>query len=256
MTQAPVFNFTKNSVTLNEEEFQAAAAKEESGGNFLDVGQYSVKIKEAKFHINKDTDSMFCAKDPTWFNVVITLESDGKEKLFWLQVPTSKLQFSTSSGKNELFAFRKFREFMDALGVTVLADVDELSKIVPKYFTDPSVIEGKAMKIEIQYTKPHLKRTDGGKFIICNRDGSPHKLFDKEFDSRDDAVADAAIEGNLTLQSFPEIVKFEPEDEPKTSKTTPKKKAKPKKKAAPEPVEDDDSPEIVEDVDAEDGDWE
>jgi hypothetical protein len=207
MTDKPKFNFTKNSVTLSEEEFLQEAAKSKNKGKFLNVGVHVVEITDAGFHNTKATGDMWLAKDPTWFLTKLTLTAAEKSKDLYLCVPTSKIEFGGPDSKNPLGLFLKFRQFMAAIGEEITVDSKVLQKSLSKYFADPTKLIGKRLQIEIKYTFPHVKWVGENAFKIANGDGSDHTILTETYTSRDAAIA-ACAEVGIKPQAFPEITSF------------------------------------------------
>ena len=202
MSKTPEFKFTKKSVNITEEEFKKELEKPERG-SFLGVGVHTVEITAADFHKNKNTGEIWSEKDPTWFVTKITLTAGDRSKDYYQLVPTKKIKYNEENSKAPLFVFFKFRQFMAALGEEIGADAAELQDIIPKYFSDPSVLIGKRVKIEIKYSGLHTKKV-GDSFKILNADGSDHEIFTDLFESRD-AAEIAAAKAGIKLQKGPEI---------------------------------------------------
>ncbi len=237
------FGFTPKTVTMDEAEFQKKSEAENN--RFLGVGKHVVTIANAQFHSNKDTKSIYCTKDDTWFNVKLSFTVGNSKQDAWIQVPTSRIEFNPEQSKKPLFVFGKFRSFMAALGVQVLSDPKSLSKLVPKYFSDPSKLNGKQMEITIAYTGPYIKKEGEDTFKIVNQNGTDHEILTDLYGSRDEAKLAAVSAGLKYMQNFPEITTYA--EVPKT-----KKKAAPKKKEAVEaPTEEVET--VIENT--EEGDW-
>lgn len=163
MSEAPSFNLAQGNLDIkNEEEFQEQAAKE-TGGKALQPGNYTLKIQNPDFHPNKETGSIYCKGDPTWFNVKVELvAADGERSLrHWVQVPTQKVRFGQ---KGTLFVFKKLKEFMAALGEDLT--VDNLATVVPKYFNDPKALEGKEVDADVGYEGDYIEPAGNGQFRI------------------------------------------------------------------------------------------
>lgn len=216
MSTTPEFKFTKKSVNITEEEFQKELEKPERG-SFLGVGVHTVEITEAEFHKSKRTDSIWSDKDPTWFLVRFKFTAGDRSKDYYQLVPTKKIKFNEENSKAPLFVFFKFRQFMAAIGEEIGADAAELQDVIPKYFSDPSVMVGKRVKIEIKYSGMYAKKV-GGEYKIVNADGSDHEVFTDLFESKDKAEI-AAAKAGIRLQKGPEIASVSAIEKVKKSET-------------------------------------
>lgn len=150
--QAPVFNLKASGFNSQEE---LDKKLDEKPGKGFNPGNYDLQIVAADFHKNKDTQEIYCAGDPSWFNVVITAEgAEGRQQKHWIQVPTSDIHFGK---KRTLMVYKKFTEFMAAIGVPVT--LENLGKVVPKYFSAPAdTLSGLKFNCDIGYEGLTLKK--------------------------------------------------------------------------------------------------
>ena len=166
--QIPEFNLNADALDIKDDkELQAAIEKE--GRRGFEPGNYGLKVTRPRYHANKDTKLVTCAKDPTWFNVAITLESaDGRAKDMFIQVPTSKVKYGP---KGTLFVFKKFVETMAGFGEAV--NLNNLGAIVKKYFSSEDALkklEGKELTVDIGYEGPHAVK-EGENYKIALKSG-------------------------------------------------------------------------------------
>jgi hypothetical protein len=159
--EVPSFNLDATNLDITTDEaLQEAIEKEQRKG--FDPGRYTLRLSKPRFHANKDTKSIFCKNDPTWFNVVVTLESaDGRSKDYFIQVPTTKVKYTGGKGKDTLFVFGKFCEFMAAIGEAV--SLQNLSKIVPKYFASEETLkklDGKEIDVDMAHEGAYAEKVD------------------------------------------------------------------------------------------------
>ena len=201
--EAPKFNLGLANLEFKDE---AEFEKAKEGGKGFQPGNYDLQIVAAEFHKNKTTGSIYCDKDPTWFNVKLKLAgAEERTCQYWVQVPTSKLKFGD---KGTMFPAKKFTEFMAAIGLPVaLAD---LGAVVPKWFSDPSKLVGRKCNVDIDYEGAHAKKV-GDEFVIVKGDGkSVEDEAGKAVSFPDFDSAKNYAEGlGLTLR-YPSIVKFNP----------------------------------------------
>lgn len=171
--QIPSFALNADALDIKDDKsLQEAIDKEQKRG--LDAGNYTTKVTNPRFHANKDTGLVTCKGDPTWFNVAVTLETaDGRGKDYFVQVPTSKVKYGP---KGTLFVFRKYVEFMAAIGENV--NLSNLSKITQKYFASEDTLKrlaGKEIVVDIGYEGPHAEKVtkDGNEVfqIVLNKKG-------------------------------------------------------------------------------------
>lgn len=210
MTTIPQLNFGKGP-GISREEFEKLGQK---GGKGFQPGQYTVTIKDPKFHENKQTGSIFCKNDPSWFNVSMTLVSGEREKKMFLQVPTESPAYKTKKGLTD-FTFRKLAEFMAGIGVYM--DFNNYPQVVTELLSTPEALlklEGKEMDIEVGYDKPYVDYIAKDQYQIITDivKMTPYMENDEVviFSSADEAVAFGLTTLNKNLQQFPEILNVLP----------------------------------------------
>jgi hypothetical protein len=201
--EAPKFNLNKSNIGFESQEALQNELDRPVGKNF-DKGNYDGEIVTADFHKNKDTGSIYCDGDPTWFNVKVTLQgADDRTANAWIQVPTSSVRFGK---KGTLFVFKKFVEFMSSIGVTVT--LDNLDKVVPKYFSNPSkTLTGLKANFDIGYEGAYVERDGEGSCRIV-RGGKPVENEDGVMTFPDFASAKACAEAMRIAITYPSIVKW------------------------------------------------
>jgi hypothetical protein len=204
--EAPKFNLNAKSIGLTDEALQGELEKQ--GGKYFEPGNYDLKIVSADFHANKDTQSIYCTGDETWFNVALELQGvDDRKTKYWLQVPTSKVTFGK---KNTFFVFKKFAEFMAAIGSPVVAT--NLGKVVPKFFSAPKdTLVGLKLNADIGYDGPYVDRVGETEYrIIKARDKPVLDEGGEPMTFPDAASAKAAADGMGIKTGFAGIIKFTP----------------------------------------------
>lgn len=205
--EAPKFNLSAGNLGVASQEELDQKMNEKSGGKGFAPGNYDLQIVQADFHKNKDSGSIFCDGDPTWFNVLIVAEgAEGRQTKYWLQVPTSSLKFGK---KQTFFVFKKFSEFMAAIGVPVTTD--NVSKVVPQYFSAPSdSLVGRKFNCDIGYEGSHVAKQEDGSYVINNK-GKAVTGDDGEVMAFPDVGSAKAIAEGLGIKlTFPNITKFNP----------------------------------------------
>lgn len=217
----PKFNLSNS--MLNEADFNTGLADlDKSSSKGFEPGNYNVKITDIGYHKNKDTGSINCSGDESWFNVVVTLQSaDGRVKKNYIQVPTRSPFYKGKGGKETLFPFKKLQEFLAGMGMYL--DYHNYTKVIPKLFGDESALAqlmGEELSIDIGYTGPHAKYVEQGKYQLVIQ-GKPYEEAGvvKEFPDRDAVKLFAAVNLNKpNVQTFPEITKTHAKPERKEAK--------------------------------------
>ncbi len=200
--EAPKFNLTASNLGVTDESLQGELDKPQ--GKFFGPGNYDLEIVSADFHANKTSGTIFCDGDQTWFNVALVLQgADDRQTKYWLQVPTSKVTFGK---KNTYFVFKKFSEFMSAIGHPVAATT--LGTIVPKFFSDPkAALKGLKVNADIGYDGPYVERVSDTEYRIM-RGAKPVEDADGPMLFPDAGSAKAAAEGLNIKVTFAGILKF------------------------------------------------
>lgn len=169
----PEFNFGGEEIDLTDEQLAEEMEKEKRRG--FEPSNYRLKIENARFHKNKDTQDIHCAGDKDWINIAVTCASaDGRSKDYFVQVPISKkVRYGE---KNKLFTFGKFCEFMAAVGVAVT--MPNRFKVIQKYFSNEEAIaqlNGKEIDVEMSYNGFHAERMEDDQFKVVSKKGEPLK---------------------------------------------------------------------------------
>lgn len=207
VTEIPKFNFSGSSIKTDEE-FNKQEG-ELSGGQYLRPGRHEVVITKVEYKGP--------SKDPNWGRFTLTLTGTGdKTTKYFLQVPFRDVMYVSSKGKPTGFMFKKFRDFMGALGIGIT--VDSLGEVLPTYFSKGGeALVGGKLAIELGYDGNYVKYAgkngDGTKrYEIALKDGSI--LLDKDtlqpVTFADPSAAEAyAAEAQIIIQKYPEILKVE-----------------------------------------------
>lgn len=212
------FKFEFKNVEMTEEEFVEASKRKDLS---ISPGVHDLKILDSKF-------TKMSENDPTWaiFRLILSPddgkvvvgEKDGKEVLSvkskdgkdckfiraHVLVPTQK---ETYNSKNPTFMFSKLREFYAALGEVLLCSKESMKALIPKYFGKPESLKGQVVNCTIGFNGPHLSR-DGDQIFIINQKGE--KVCEEGFQDFDSAKAYAAIELDMKISRFVEILKWNP----------------------------------------------
>lgn len=201
--QPPVFNLTASNIGYTDEELQKELSK--TGGKYFDTpGTYDLTITAASFHENKDTKSIYCKGDSTWFNVKITFTAqDGKSIDHWLQVPTQTLTFGE---KKILGLYRKFQAFL--IGIGEVIHTAKLNAVLTKYFTDPSKLVGLKVNAELGYEGDHVAQ-QGSDWVIMVK-GKPVEEDGVVVASPDRSSAVQTAKSMGIEPGFMRILKFTP----------------------------------------------
>ncbi len=202
--EAPKFNLNAGNLGFKSQDELDAKVNEKAGGKGFPKGNYDLQIVSADFHKNKDTQEIYCAGDPTWFNVVVTLEgTEGRTIKHWVQVPTSDIHFGK---KRTLMVYKKFTEFMASIGVPVT--LENLGKVIPQYFSAPGdKLPGLKLNCDIGYEGPYAERGDDGQYLVI-KGGKALEDADGVIKFPDFASAKAWAQGERIELSFTSIVKF------------------------------------------------
>jgi hypothetical protein len=205
----PKFNFTGASVRT-EAEMAAEEAKIGGGGDkYLKPGRHEVTVTAAVYK--------GLAKDPNWGKFELTLTGTGEKTIrAFLTVPFRDVMYMSAAGKPTAFMYKKFKSFLEGLGVSVT--VDTLGDVLPQYFGNNGAgLIGMTTAIEVGYDGNYVKyagKSDTGekKYNIVFGDGSI--LLDKQLqvvNFPDYASAGNYAEANqIKLQKFPDILSYSP----------------------------------------------
>lgn len=161
----PKFSFNQSTVKTDAELDQLLAA--EGGGRqyedkYFKPGTHQVTIKSA---IYQGT-----ANDDRWGKFLLTLEgTNGKSMTDQVLVPLQGPVFtSVKSGKNTGYPYKKFKNFMGALGITIT--VPTLESVVVESFTAPDkVLVGRSISANMGY--------DGNSIGYAGKDEAGIKLY-------------------------------------------------------------------------------
>jgi hypothetical protein len=203
MTDVPQFNLTASNIDFATDE-ALQAELEKTGGQYFDApGNYDLTISAAEFHKNKETGSIYCKGDATWFNVKITLASaDGKAIDHWLQVPTTDIKFGE---KKTLAVFRKFQQFLFGIGEAVT--IEKLNALCQKYFANPAKLVGQKVNCDLGYEGPYVHKQADDVYVVMVK-GKPMQEdgADVSLPDRSSAVQYAKSQG--VEPSFIRVLKF------------------------------------------------
>ena len=168
----PKFNFSQSTIKT-EEELDAMLASEGGGkqkdDKFFKPGTYQLKIASVIYQ--------GAANDDRWGKFLLSLQGvNGKAINYQVLVPLQGPVFTSASGKNTGYPFKKFQGFMAGLGITL--SVKNLESSVVDLFSDPTkTLVGRSISVNIGYDGNHIgyvgKDSNGGKIYQVNmRDGS------------------------------------------------------------------------------------
>jgi hypothetical protein len=196
MTTGLDFQFVDLGIT--EEEFQVQEAKMGTfEPKFFDPGNYDLKILSA-------TLEGMDQKDPTWARVTVEIGEVGGRKIkHFLKVPTRSVKYD--GGKQPLFFFKQFREFMAGIGEVVLCDEKSLGKLLPKYFKNLEKLVGLPVNIDIGYRGAYIKYLAKDEWALCKRNGDT--IVPQTFPNRDEAEIEA-IKLGLKIEKYVNVIKF------------------------------------------------
>ncbi len=204
--QAPMFNLKAGNLGFKSDADLQKKLDEPQGKGFQ-PGNYDLQIIAAEFHANKETGSIYCAGDDSWLNVVITCAgTEDRTTKYYVQVPTNNVYFKGAKGKPTLFVFRKFTEFMAAIGVPVT--LETLDKVVPKYFSTPSkALTGLKFNADIGFDGPYIEKVSDTECRII-KNGKALEDESGVVTFPDFQSARAYADGARIKTSRPSIVKF------------------------------------------------
>lgn len=187
-----------------EDEIQAAI-ESANKPKFFEPGSYDLRIINAE--IKGPSKS-----DPTWVQVTLELQgADGREIKHYLLVPTNSFRFKSANGKETMFIYTKLREFLASIGEEVSAD--KARTVIPKLFSNPAVLVGRALSVDIGYDGYHIARLADKTYRILDKAGK--EVNELTFPDREAAIAAAAelgiaerTGGKTELKRFTSILKF------------------------------------------------
>jgi hypothetical protein len=205
VNEAPVFNLNASGLDFSDDSALQDELNKSGGKYFDDPGNVDLEIVAADFHKNKDTGSIYCAGDSTWFNVVMTFRGAGdKEIRHWVQVPTSKIKFGA---KDTLAVFKKLQQFFFALGEEVT--LNRLDTLVKKYFGDPGAsLLGIKVNVDLGFEGPYVDKLPDSDSYGIYQGGKPITEDGKPLEMPDRASAVQVAKGRGIEPSFVKIVKF------------------------------------------------
>lgn len=202
----PKFNFSGSSIKT-----EAEMAKEEAltggGDKYLRPGRHEVSITSVEY--------TGLAKDPNWgkFTLVLTGTGNKTTKAF-LMVPFRDVMYVSQAGKPTAFMYKKFKSFMESLGVVIT--VDTLGDVLPTYFGNNGAgLVGLNVAVEIGYEGNYVRyagkdATGNKQYNIVFGDGSV--LLDKQLQvvafPDFEAAGNYAEANQIRLQKFPEILAY------------------------------------------------
>lgn len=216
--QVPKFNFTGSSIKT-EAEMAVEESKSGGGGKYLAPGRHEVSITEVEYK--------GLAKDQNWGKFTVTLTGTGdKTTKSFLLVPFRDVMYVGPSGKPTALLYKKFKGFMEALGVTLT--VDTLGDVLPTYFGNGGAgLIGKNLAIEIGYEGNYVryagKNDDGTKKYNIAFSGGTDLLMDKQLQVINfpdfEAANNYAETHQIKLQKFPEVLAYAPSTVPNVAAT-------------------------------------
>lgn len=219
MVDTPKFNFNNSSIKSDEE--LKAKLDADGGGfdKFFKPGKHEVRITKIEYQSLAD--------DPNWGKYLIHVEGTGqKTTRGQLFVPIKDTLYRTKAGKETTVFFKRFQDFMSAVGVTVT--IKDLTQTLNTIFgnVDKSPLLGTNVALEMGYDGNYVKydgKDDIGnkRYLIEMADGS--LIVDTAtgkaaiFSGFDAAMAHAE-QNQIKVQKYPQILKW-------VTSTTPTSKA-------------------------------
>ena len=213
--QVEMFEFEVTEVQdVSAEEFEAFEAEAEGGGSnfFNDPGSYELKVTEIRTLGPQSSD-------PTWIGMIVKLASVTDQSIsMFIAIPTCNLNYVAKSGKSIKFMYKKYKEFLTALGIPDVTQANVLT-FAPKLFS-----EGKIVGLSVQgildyegaYAKYNGKINDVASYVLvqnkevvtnveANAEGVHEPLT---FPNRDAVEAEAIQMGISDYQGFISLVGY------------------------------------------------
>jgi hypothetical protein len=213
--QVEMFKFKVNQVQdVSAEEFEAFEKEAEGGGSkfFDDPGSYELRVTEVKTLGPQTSDS-------TWVGLIVKLASVTDQTIsMFLAVPTCNLNYVTKSGSTTKFMYKKYKEFLTALGIPDVTQANVLT-FAPKLFSEGKIIDLSVQGIlnyEGAYAKFHGKTDDGVSYVLIqNNEVVTNVETDTEgvhqpllFPNRDAVEAEAIQMGISDFQGFISLIGY------------------------------------------------
>lgn len=203
MTALPKFNFKAvelDDVTLGKM-IDDSEPKEQ--GKHFRPGNYQSEITSSKY--------LGQASDETWAKWVVKYQGAGdKETSDMIFVPSTKLTYLTSKGKEDTFAIAKLKNFVEALGGEFT--VGTLADTLSVYFGKEDALVGQHIGLQMGYPGTHVtylgKSEEGGKRLglaFRSGDAVPNTPEFADYDAAHAYCADKKID----VKRFVEVLKYE-----------------------------------------------
>lgn len=236
--QLEMFSFEVTEVQdVTKAEFEKFEKDAQGGNNFFsDPGSYELKIIEID---NKGP----VKSDPTWIGLVIKMVGVNEEKITqYITVPTCNLNYITNAGKPTKFMYKKYKEFLIALGIDEVTQENVLT-FAPKLFSEGLILDlsvQATLNYEGAYAKFNGKDGDVVTYVLVHNnevvtdatnevEGVNQPIL---FTTRDAAEAHAVQMGISDFQAFISLVGWgdcpNPDQIPSGKKETKPKIKKPK----------------------------
>lgn len=204
--EMPKFNFSQSSIKTDDE-FNKQEG-DQSGSKYLRPGRHEVVITKVEY--------TGPGNDKNWGKFTLTLTGTGdKTTRMFLLVPFRDVMYVNPNGKGKPtgLMFKKFKDAMSALGVTI--SVETLGTVLPTYFGNGGeALVGAKLAIELGYDGNYIKyagkNEDGTKrYEIALKDGSVllDKVSMQPVTFPDPNAAEAyAQSSQIIIQKFPSIL--------------------------------------------------
>lgn len=211
MSNVPKFDFSKSTFKTEEDLDAALQGDKKADSPYLRAGRHEVVISSAEYKGP--------ASDARWQKLEIVYEAANKKTIKkTMLVPTTSFEYRGSSGKDTLFVFQKFNNWIVSLGIPKIT-VKSAPVTLTEYFGKPEKsLKGMSLAITVGYDGNYVDyagkdEIGNKKYQIRMKDGST--LLDKatlktitfpDFD----AAKGHAEQHQIVLQNFPDVLETSP----------------------------------------------
>lgn len=201
MSNLPKFNF--KTVDLSDEQLneKIEADKAGDGGKFLKPGKHELQVIKSEYKGQ--------ASDATWAKWVVTYEGTGGKTITdMIMVPSSKVTYTTRNNEEGVFAVKRLKNFVEALGGEFL--LKTLADTLTVYFGKEGALNGTHIGAELGYPGTHVKymgKKDGvARLALAYKSGDLVEGA-PDFTSYDDATTYCEEKG-IDLKRFVEVLSY------------------------------------------------
>lgn len=194
-----------NKTEMTDADFRSELEKTSQGfAKFLEPGNHDLKI--VKKEVLKAAD-----KDPTWYNVQVTMENtEGAQIKAFIMVPTASLKYGPDKS---MFPSKTLAEFFAAIGEDFTASTANV--LLNKYFNEEKGLIGKVVNVDCGYKSNWIKWVSKDTYVIVDKNGHTFKDERGEplpvFNTRDEAKA-YAKDLNLKIDPYLNVLKYNPSE--------------------------------------------